>query len=66
MTLHRIVLDYSWSKDTHVSMKEAYQDYKSLLIKQNIIVGKVFSHTILRGNGKIPKIKKMTFFVEKL
>jgi hypothetical protein len=66
MNLHRIVLDYSWSKDTHVSMKEAYQDYKSLLIKQNIIVGKVLNRSILRGNGNIPKIKKMTFFVERL
>jgi hypothetical protein len=66
MTLHRIVLDYSWSKDTQVSMKEAYQDYKSLLIKQNIIVGKVWNRSILRGNGKTPKIKKMTFFVERL
>jgi hypothetical protein len=64
MTTHLITIDYSWSKATHVTMKEAYQDYKKLLLTQGYSVGRVLSRTILRGSGKSPKIKKLSLAVE--
>jgi hypothetical protein len=45
-------------------MKEAYQDYKKLLLTQGYSVGRILSRTIIRGSGKHPKIKKLSLAVE--